>query len=95
MEGDTRRGLQIITPRTRWFAQGRLYEILYKGKDKDGEFIIVQDYQGNTPYRRALPLKSWECDIVEVEACEHEQRVYVPPIKRKMRKGEKIIEHLG
>ena len=91
--------MQEINPKTRWFTQdGRLYEILHRPtRFEKGvliEEILVQDYRGNSPYIRALPLKSYDSSIVEIESCEHEPRVYVP--KRVVKeKRKKTKTHLG
>ena len=95
--------MQEINPKTRWFTQdGRLYEIRHRETVNEGtvkkliwkDRILVQDYRGNTPYWRTLPLIDYFGDsIFEVE--EGETRVYVPPkvVKEKKQKDQKT--HLG
>jgi len=92
--------MQEIIPKTRWFTQdGRLYEILHRPtRFEKGvliEEILVQDYRGNTPYIRQLPLKSYDNSIVEIESCEHEPRVYVPKKAVKEKKEKEKKTHLG
>ena len=92
--------MQIIIPKTRWFTQdGRLYEILHRPtrfeKGKLIEEILVQDYRGNAPYIRSLPLRSYDNSIVEVESCEYEPRIYVPKRVVKEKKSKTKKTHLG
>lgn len=93
--------MRYVVPKTRWFFQGRLYEILYKETVNEGSVkkpdwktkIFVQDYRGNTPYWRTLPILDYYDDLVEVETCEHEQRIYIPKRAVKEKRGRKTKDH--
>lgn len=93
--------MQKIVPKTRWFTQdGRLYEIRHRETINEGtvkkpiwkDRILVQDYTGNTPYWRTLPLIDYFGDSI-FEVDEGERREYIPARKVKEEKVKKTKDH--